>query len=761
MNNLRPITALLLAVSVIVPCHAQLDLHFDGTVPLVRNGDPLTLAWAGGLNSVQVSPVDLNNDGLKDLFLFDRSGNSVITLLNDGIPNTVSYTLTREYDLVGPFPELHDWALMRDYDMDGREDLFAYSQAGFAVYRNTSIGSMLSFELVTSQVRSNYVSSNGNPVHANLFISQVDLPGIADIDSDGDLDVLVFSLLGSYVEYHKNLSMELYGHADSLTYELKNRCWGYFSESASDNSVTLNVPCSFNVPNPEIGGGGGEQSAIRHGQDGAPKSHSGSCLTPLDLNGDGVMDLLLGDVSFNNVVALYNGGTVDLALMTSVDNYFPIYDESVELALFPASFYVDLNNDGLRDLVVSPNGTTLAENGNSMWYYRNNGTDASPVFSFQQDDVFQGSMIDLGEGAYPVPFDHDGDGLMDLVVANHGHFQTGDTYVGKMTLLRNTGTVTDPSFDVVDEDFAGLSSSGIGLSMYPAFADVDDDGDMDMYIGDLQGRLHFFRNNGTAQSPDFVLDTPNITDEFGATIDVGQFATPQFFDLDGDGLKDLLIGERNGNLNYYRNTGTASQPSWQQVSESLGDVSTVEWWNITGHSIPFMFQTLDGDKEILLGSESGWIYHYGDIEGNELGTYTLLDSTFLGVREGIRSSPCLADLTGDGELDLVLGNYRGGLSFWRSDMISSTGSRETKDQRSFSMFPNPTSGEVRLVLTGEMQGATNWVIRDSMGKVVMQEAANGPTTVLSMTGLANSVYYIRTEGSVNSEVQRLILVGPE
>lgn len=759
MTTLRSFLIPILTSVALYPCQGQWELYFDGTVPVIHDGEPLALAWAGGLNSVQVSPLDLNNDGLDDLVLFDRSGNTLITLLNDGIPNTVSYTHTRDFDGVAPFMDLHDWALFRDYDMDGRADLFAYSQAGFAVYRNTSSGSMVSFELITNQVRSNYVSSNGNPVYANLFISQVDLPGIADIDSDGDLDVLVFSLLGSYVEYHKNLSMELYGHADSLTFELRNRCWGYFSESASDNSVTLNVPCNFNVPNPEVGGGGSEQSLIRHGKDGVPKSHSGSCITPLDLNGDGVMDILLGDVSFNNVVALTNGGTVDLGMMSSVDNYFPIYDESVDLAIFPASFYVDLNNDGKRDLVVSPNGTSLAENRNSMWHYRNNGTDASPEFSFLEDNVFQGSMIDLGEGAYPVPFDHDGDGLMDLVVANHGHFQTGDTYVCKLMLLRNDGTGSNPSFEVVDEDFAGLSTSGIGLSMYPAFADMDDDGDKDMYIGDLQGRLHFFRNIGSAQSPDMVLEMPNMTDAFGTVIDVGQFATPQFFDLDGDSLLDLLIGERNGNLNYYRNIGTAEQASWQLISGSLGDVSTVEWWNITGHSVPFMFLNEAGEKEILLGSESGWLYHYGDIDGNELGTYTLLDSTFLGVREGIRTAPCMHDLTGDGELDLVVGNYRGGLSFWRSDMISSTGAREPNVVRAFNILPNPTNGEVVLSLSNPVGGDAIWVIRDGMGRTVHTEAVTGMNTVLSLQGLARGVYYVRTEGALNLPAQRLILIG--
>ncbi|MCB0779375.1 MAG: hypothetical protein KDC03_07565, partial [Flavobacteriales bacterium] len=61
------------------------------------------------------------------------------------------------------------------------------------------------------------------PTNANLFVTQVDVPGIVDVDGDGDLDVLTFSIFGSYMEYHKNLSMELYGTCDSLTFEVRNR----------------------------------------------------------------------------------------------------------------------------------------------------------------------------------------------------------------------------------------------------------------------------------------------------------------------------------------------------------------------------------------------------------------------------------------------------------------------------------------------------------------------------------------------------------
>lgn len=752
-----PIRSLLLIV--LVPCialspvKAQLDLTFDRSIPVQGLSSELDLAWGGGFNFPQTSDIDLNGDGIKDLFFFDRSVNSVVTLLNSGIPGPMAYSLTRAYDNVYPFPILNDWALMRDYNCDGKEDLFAYTNAGFTVYKNISDASGLAFiQTGEYRVRSNYISSSGSGVYTNLYIAQSDIPGIEDVDGDGDMDVLSFALTGSYIHYHKNLSMETYGTCDSLKYELRNQCWGFFSENSNNNSVTLNAPCDFNVPFPEMG-----EEPLHTETDDDDRAHAGSTVLPLDLDGDGDKEMLLGDISYNNLVALYNGGSVALGNMTSVDTLFPSYNTSVDLALFPASYYEDVDNDGKRDLIVSPNAISLAWNINSVWYYRNIGTDAAPQFELTQEDLFQGRMMDHGEGAYPVAFDHDGDGLMDLLVSNHGYYQSSGTYVGKVAYYRNTGSLNAPAFQLMSDDYMNLSTSGIGTSMYPAFTDLDGDGDKDMYVGDLQGKMHFFRNTATGPVAQFVLEQPNIPDNTSTVIDVGQFATPQFTDLDGDELTDMIIGERNGNLNYYRNTGTATVPEWTLVTENLGGVLTVVAPNVTGHSVPFLFTTPTGSREILLGSESGWLYHYGDIDNNIAGTWTLIDSTFMDLRDGYRTAPCLFDYTGDGELDLVLGNLRGGLSFWNS--TNTTGLGEISATRTFfNLYPNPANTNVDLVLNAPPVNGSTWVVRNNLGQTVMQEQALRQRTTLDITTLDAGIYLVRLEGATKSPTERLIVL---
>jgi len=95
----------------------------------------------------------------------------------------------------------------------------------------------------------------------------------------------------------------------------------------------------------------------------------------------------------------------------------------------------------------------------------------------------------------------------------------------------------------------------------PTFADIDNDGDFDLFVGEFDGNINFYRNTGTASNPIFALETKNF-----ASIDVGDFSTPTFTDIDNDGDFDLFVGELDGNINFYRNDGTATNPTLTLVT---------------------------------------------------------------------------------------------------------------------------------------------------------------------------------------------------
>jgi hypothetical protein len=99
------------------------------------------------------------------------------------------------------------------------------------------------------------------------------------------------------------------------------------------------------------------------------RRHSGSVLTPFDQDCDGDVDLLNGDILVENMLFLLNGGTPDSAVIVSQDSAFPVYDVSVDMQNFPAGYYLDLDNDGLKDMLVSP-FATVGEDFNNFLFIR-------------------------------------------------------------------------------------------------------------------------------------------------------------------------------------------------------------------------------------------------------------------------------------------------------------------------------------------------------------------------------------------------------
>src|SRR5690606_6202021 len=146
------------------------------------------------------------------------------------------------------FPQVSNWAVLKDYNCDGKEDLFCSTSSGIKVYKNTSSNGNLSFQLVTSLILTNY-TPGGTPTIANLSASSIGVPGIVDIDNDGDLDILTFAPQGTLMEFHKNVSIENNFNCDSLLFEYTDNCWGNMSES--NCSVNFNA-CGSNRLNAPI-----------------------------------------------------------------------------------------------------------------------------------------------------------------------------------------------------------------------------------------------------------------------------------------------------------------------------------------------------------------------------------------------------------------------------------------------------------------------------------------------------------------------------
>lgn len=747
--KIKSIVLLIVTTLCVIGASGQISFtREDAIVVLKTNGDTLKNPWAGGFNSVQFSEIDLNLDGIKDLFVFDKTGNRISTFINTGLANQVTYK--HDPSFIQYFPEgLHDWVLLRDYNCDGKMDIFTYSTGGMAAYKNTST-TQLNFTLDTSLVYSDYYPDT-TPGYVNLYISSTDIPAIDDIDGDGDLDVLTFSILGSYVEYHKNLSVERYGTCDSLDFQLSNKCWGFFRENLSGNSVMLYDTCGWNIANPQKINGGNK--------------HAGSTLLTLDLDANNSKELVLGDVSFNNFTMLTNGDTTSnltASSMISQDSLFPqnnLNTIATDINIFPAGYYLDVNNDNVKDLIAATNCYNGCKNNNNVWYYKNDNVNNNPDFNFTTDAFLQEGMIEIGEGAHPVFFDYNADGLMDIIIGSYGNFNPSGSlmYESELWLYENIGTTTNPAYQLVNTDYAGISTMNLDiagsrptLGLAPTFGDLDGDNDLDMMLGDYNGFVHYFTNTAGAGNPAvFSLAVPEYLG-----IDVGQDATPLLYDINGDNLLDLIIGKKMGTFSYYRNVGTTSVPNFSLTTDSLGKVTTKRYYDFNGNSNPVIVDS-SGTTFLYSGAQNGYIYKFGNIDGNLNGTFSI-DSSYLNIWEGVNSYISTAEVNNDGKLDLLIGNYSGGVAFYKGDTSISASIKETNVVAAFSIFPNPTKGIINIDLRENILDHATVKIIDLLGKTIYSQKVKSKKVTLNLNSYAKGIYLIKFSNELGSKVYKII-----
>jgi hypothetical protein len=195
------------------------------------------------------------------------------------------------------------------------------------------------------------------------------------------------------------------------------------------------------------------------------------------------------------------------------DSLFPSYDVHVDLNVFPAAFWLDVNNDGKKDILAAPNAPRASENWSCAWYYKNVGLNNNVVLQFQTDTFLIDEMIDLGEGAYPAIADVSGDGLADLIVGNTGYYVSSSLKKSGLAYFKNVGTSAKPAFQLMDRNYMGVGNMQVNnlpiQSVAPTFGDLDGDGDLDMLVGDETGRLQYYSNTaGAGNAAAYTLTGP-------------------------------------------------------------------------------------------------------------------------------------------------------------------------------------------------------------------------------------------------------------
>ncbi|MFQ5355784.1 MAG: FG-GAP repeat domain-containing protein, partial [Mariprofundaceae bacterium] len=126
----------------------------------------------------------------------------------------------------------------------------------------------------------------------------------------------------------------------------------------------------------------------------------------------------------------------------------------------------------------------------------------------------------------------------------------------------------------------------------PTFADIDNDGDLDAFVGELYGTVKFYRNysmedGGTAAAPRFVAANGTTIINPLAGFDVGYNATPTFADIDNDGDVDAFVGERYGTVQFFENFEFSPVPTISLTTNGTSFNSTTNnVLNLSASTIP-------------------------------------------------------------------------------------------------------------------------------------------------------------------------------
>jgi hypothetical protein len=341
----------------------------------------------------------------------------------------------------------------------------------------------------------------------------------------------------------------------------------------------------------------------------------------VDIDADADLDLFVGEYLGLPVPFVRNCGSVttpDYDWEGSLSDSLRAFDN--ESRTNPEFF--DMDDDGDLDALIGCGFVT---------FIRNIGTPAEPDFDSPREQLFDtsGNWI---FGYHVAVFDIDSDGDGDLI---------GGEYQGHLQLYRNIGTPDSFSFNLEDDLWLGIDVGGYAD---PTFSDIDADNDLDLFIGDEIGNIWFYLNEGDSATYNFTYQT-----NLFAGIDVGDHASPEFADIDGDEDYDLFIGEETYGPFYYENTGSPLIPQFELKTDNYLTLDLCY-----SKSTPQLVD-INGDNALDFIADASSVLHYFENTGSAGNPYLLfIEEGWQGIAQN-SIQPFFVDIDADGDQDLFCG----------------------------------------------------------------------------------------------------------
>lgn len=692
---------------------AQAFQFRPGSGVTVLDGQAKSLAYpfAGGMVAPQFQQVDLNNDGIKDLVAFDRGDNRIMCWLRVTENGQQSWQFSPDYAAI--FPPLLYWVHLVDFNGDGREDLITASPSGGArVYVNQNNGFNISWQLYLNDLIADFGFGPG--FNVPFFALSIDYPAVADLDGDGDIDLLSFDIFYSgQINYYRNMAKERYNRVDTFDLLVTSRCYGlFFEDQSSSDIIQINDDCSYTPPPSPSG----NPTNAPYGQRTRPQarpSHAGSTIWPLFLGSDTLADLLLGDIENPRLTLLRNHGTRDTARMTQIVDSFPLYTEAAFISAFPAAYGVDVMGSARKDLIVTTNDPYVTSLGEHSWLYENVAGSGRDSFRLVNKRFLIDDMLQFGRYAAPVFIDVDNDGDRDLLISYLNNAQKA--VVHKYLRQGNSFSLADTNYLLLPGNLTGR--------IRMAAADLNGDGLSDLLLGTSGGDLMYYQNSGNGFS---------LVDSQYQQIQVGQHSSPAFGDINGDGKIDLLVANQQGRIVYFENNGTTAAPVFVKQSDSLGFIDLRDGFFTGNAHLAIGDFNGNGDPDLVAGNEWGKLFLFADIRQKINQRIVPSQQNFFFPETAILTdispttfgAPAIEDVDGDNLPDLFIGTFRGGIEFYKNSTNQLSVIDREQLEKQLQLYPNPTSDFIQLVLNTHENSLEKVSLRDIQGRLLFETPIN-------------------------------------
>jgi len=687
---------------------AQVFERVVSGISVERNGQLLEFPFLGGLDRFLPQFVDIDGDADLDLFVSkpfsaksgERFEGRLAFFENIGNPPIYQFRLLADfYHRL----DVQRWFYFLDIDADGDLDLYHDNgTGGLAFHRNVGSAARANFVLETPTV----LDRLGQPM-ANEVTS---IPTFADIDGDRDFDFFSGVSTGTIALY-KNI-----GTPAAPVFEFETSRWqGLVILSGGVAPASPATTALF--------------------------GHGTSAIEFADLDADDDNDFFYGDIFHPSVYHLKNNGTPREPQVAITDTLWP-QPQPVLTQGYNAPRFADIDADGDPDFFAACQNQTQG----NFFFYRNFGAATMPQWQVMTTSFL--SMLEVGSYSAPALADLDRDGDQDLLIGNVD---------GQLIFYENTGSANAPAFHWRTDTFQGIRVNGFAAT--PAFADIDGDGDWDLFSGSFFGNIALYENLGTPRSPSFVLRATQFEN-----IDVGNASAPHFADIDHDGDQDLLVGGSSPEaITIFANVGNANAPRFE-LRKQIRHAFSV------GDGKPFLHDVnQDGIGDLLVGQFNGRILYYQGTSAASGDDFVLAQSEFAGIQVGAASAPAFVDLNGDAHIDLLVGEEAGGINYFRG-IASSTVAAPRRAPGTFSLeaHPNPFHQHLEISLRAGPTATTEppqLTIYNIMGSRVAEMKMKNLGADLwtahwtsSESNLAAGIYFLRANWGGTQVTRKILLV---